>query len=229
MYINATNHFPTPDDLLATIEDYPFGALIAPGDPPIATHMPFVLERTAGEYGTLLCHTPRHDPVWRQFDGKTEMLVIFTGPFAYISPRWYVDGARVPTYNFKAVHAYGRPEVMRYEGDVVTMLRTLIERHEQRFGSGFGFDEIPQAVFDGLRPAIVPFRMRIERLEGKIRVGQNRTSRDRRSVVEGLRARGHDYDARVAEMMESGPVDPSAPRPLVADIPSDIIGGRAKR
>jgi transcriptional regulator len=229
MYINPTNHFPAPEDLLATIEEYPFGALIAPGNPPIATHMPFVLERTADDYGTLLCHTPRHDPIWRQFDGKTEMLVILTGPFAYISPCWYVDGARVPTYNFKAVHAYGRPEVMRYESDVVAMLRTLIERHEQRFGSGFGFDEIPQAVFDGLRPAIVPFRLRIERLEGKIRVGQNRTSRDRRSVVEGLRARGHDYDARVAEMMESGPVDPSAPRPLVADIPSDIIGGREKR
>ena len=229
MYINPTNHFPAPEDLLATIEEYPFGALIAPGDPPVATHMPFVLERTASEYGTLLCHTPRHDPIWRQFDGKTEMLVIFTGPFAYISPRWYVDGARVPTYNFKAVHAYGRPEVMRYESDVVRMLRTLIERHEQRFGSDFSFDEIPQTVFDGLRPAIVPFRMRIERLEGKIRVGQNRTFRDRRSVVEGLRARGHDYDARVAEMMESGPVDPSAPRPLVADIPGDIIGGREKR
>lgn len=229
MYINPTNRFPSSAELLATIEDYPFGTLVAPGDPPIATHMPFVLERSAGEFGTLLCHTPRHDPIWRQFDGNTRMLVIFTGPFAYISPRWYLDGARVPTYNFKAVHACGRPEVMRYESEVRAMLRTLIERHEQRFGSGFAFDEIPQAVFDGLRPAIVPFRMRIERLEGKIRVGQNRTLRDRRSVAEGLRARRQDYDVRVAEMMEQGPVDPRAPYPLVADIPTDIIGGRETR
>ena len=229
MYVNPTNHFSKPEDLLATIEEYPFGTLVAPGDPPSATHMPFVLERGDGEYGTLLCHTPRHDPIWQQFDGSTQMLVIFTGPFAYISPSWYVDGARVPTYNFKAVHAYGRPEIMRYESDVVAMLRTLIERHEQRFGSSFRFDEIPKGVFDGLRPAIVPFRMRIERLEGKIRVGQNRTLRDRGSVAKGLRARGNDYDARVAEMMEQGPVDPSSPRPLVADIPTDIVGGRERR
>jgi|SRR5579862_5717129 len=229
MYVNPTNHFPAPEELLATIEEYPFATLVAPGDPPIATHMPFVLERSDAGYGTLLCHTPRADSIWRQFDGQTQMLVVFTGPFAYIPPRWYVDGARVPTYNFKAVHAYGRPEIMRRESDVVAMLRTLIEQHEQRLGSGFRFDDIPQGVFDGLRPAIVPFRMRIERLEGKIRVGQNRTLRDRRSVVEGLRARGYDYDVRVAEMMETGPVDPSAPRPLVADIPSDIIGGREQR
>jgi len=226
VYVNPTNHFARREDLLATIDEYPLGTLVASGDPPIATHMPFVLDRTEGEYGTLLCHTPRQDPIWRQFDGQTQMLVVFTGPFAYISPRWYVDGARVPTYNFKAVHAYGRPEIMRHESDVIAMLRTLIERSEQRFGSGFRFDEIPKAVFEGLRPAIVPFRMRIERLEGKIRIGQNRTLRDRRSVVEGLRARGNDYDMRVAEMMESGPVDPRAPCPLVADIPSDIIGGR---
>ena len=229
MYVNPTNHFPAPEDLLATIEEYPFGTLVAPGDPPIATHMPFVLERSEGDHGALLCHTPRHDPIWQQFDGKTQMLVIFTGPFAYISPRWYVDGARVPTYNFKAVHAYGCPEIMRYESDVVDMLRTLIQRHEERFGSGFRFDDIPQSVFDGLRPAIVPFRMRIERLEGKIRVGQNRTLRDRRGVVKGLRARGRDYDGRVADMMENGPVDASAPRPLVADIPTDIVGGRERR
>jgi transcriptional regulator len=229
MYVNPTNHFPASADLLATIDQYPFGTLVAPGDPPIATHMPFVLERVAGEYGILLCHTPRHDQIWRRFDGNTEMLVVFTGPFAYISPLWYVDGARVPTYNFKAVHAYGRPEIMRYESDVLAMLRTLIERHEQRFGSSFRFEDIPPAVFDGLRPAIVPFRMRIERLEGKIRVGQNRTLRDRRSVAQGLRSRGQDYDVRVAEMMEAGPVDPAAPRPLVADIPADIIGGREPR
>jgi transcriptional regulator len=229
MYVNPTNHFPAPGDLLATIEEYPFGTLVAPGDPPIATHMPFVLERSESEYGALLCHTPRQDPIWRQFDGRTQMLVIFTGPFAYISPRWYVDGARVPTYNFKAVHAYGRPEIMRSESEVVSMLRTLIQRHEQRFGSSFRFEDIPQTVFEGLRPAIVPFRMRIERLEGKVRVGQNRTLRDRHGVIEGLRARANDYDERVADMMARGPVDPSAPRPLVADIPSDIIGGREQR
>ena len=229
MYVNPTNHFSKPAELLATIEDYPFGTLVAPGDPPIATHMPFVIERSEGEYGALLCHTPRQDPIWRRFDGHTQMLVIFTGPFAYISPRWYVDGARVPTYNFKAVHAYGRPEIMRHESDVVAMLRALIEGHEQRFGSSFRFNDIPKAVFEGLRPAIVPFRMRIDRLEGKIRVGQNRTLRDRRSVIEGLRARRNDYDSRVAEMMEHGPVDPDAPRPLVAEIPTDIIGGREPR
>ena len=200
--------------------------LVAPGEPPTATHMPFSLDRADGEYGTLLCHTPRNDTIWKSFDGKMQMLVVFTGPFEYVSPTWYEVGARVPTYNFKAVHAYGRPEIIRHEHEVVSMLRTLIDQHEQRAGSSWNFDEIPKSVFDGLRPAIVPFRMRIERIEGKIRVGQNRTLQDREAVMTGLRARNHDYDARVAEMMESVPVDPEAPYPLVADIPADIVGGR---
>jgi transcriptional regulator len=229
MYVNPGQSFEDPSDLLATIEDYPFGTLIAPAERLLGTHMPFVLERSAGVHGELLCHTPRNDPIWKLFDGKTEMLVIFMGPYAYISPSWYVDGAKVPTYNFKVVHAYGRPEIMAHESDVLDMLRRLVDTHERASGSGWSFDDAPVEVIAALRPGIVPFRMRIDRLEGKIRVGQNRSVADRHAVTSGLRARARGFDLKVADMIETGPVDPTAPKPLLAEMPPDIIGGRGRK
>jgi transcriptional regulator len=226
VYINPGQQFARCDDLLTTIEEYPFGTLVASQEGLIATHMPFVLDRSVGRHGGLLCHTPRDDPIWKLFDGKTEMLVIFMGPYAYISPSWYVHEAKVPTYNFKVVHAYGRPEIMEHETDAMQMLRRLVDEHERSSGSDWSFDKISVAAIAALRPGIVPFRMGIDRLEGKIRIGQHRCVADRSSVISHLRERGRGYDSRVADMMETGPVDPDAPKPLLANMPQDIIGGR---
>jgi transcriptional regulator len=226
VYVNPSQQFAHAGDLLTTIEEYPFGTLVASDERLTATHMPFVLDRTTGRHGVLMCHTPRYDPIWKLFDGKTEMMCIFMGPYAYISPSWYVHEAKVPTYNFKVVHAYGRPEIVENEADVTDMLRRLIDNHERSSGSDWSYEKIPATVIADLRPGIVPFRMGIDRLEGKIRVGQHRSIADRKSVVSKLRQRGRGYDSTVADMMETGPVDPAAPKPLLPNLPQDIIGGR---
>jgi transcriptional regulator len=229
MYVNPGQTFSNEDEMLRTIEEYPFGTIVAPERRLLATHMPFVLDRSVGQLGALLSHTPRNDRIWKLFDGTNEVLVIFMGPYAYISPSWYIEGAKVPTYNFKVVHAYGRPGIMDQETDVMDMLRRLVDGHERSAGSDWCFDRIPPATTAALRPGIVPFRMRIDHLEGKIRVGQHRSRADRMSVIAALRERRCGYNREVADMMETGPVDPTAPKPLLPEMPRDIIGGRGEK
>src|SRR5262245_58623650 len=89
-----------------------FGLLVSQVDGlPFATHLPFLLERTTGEHGTLVGHMARANPQWREASGQT-VLTIFSGPHVYVSPTWYEDEQVVPTWNYAAVHVYGRARVI---------------------------------------------------------------------------------------------------------------------
>src|ERR1700690_1372430 len=111
MYVNP--HFAETDlpVLHDTIEAVRFGLLVLCADGPRAAHIPFVLHRDEGRYGTLLAHVARNDPLARHLGSAGEALAIFSGPRAYVSPRWYPSGG-LPTYNFLAVHAHGRPRLL---------------------------------------------------------------------------------------------------------------------
>lgn len=76
----------------------PFGILIGQQDgAPYASHIPFVLDPTAGPDGSLFGHVAKSNPHGKMFDGENPMLAIFEGPHAYVSPRWYAPGNAVPT------------------------------------------------------------------------------------------------------------------------------------
>ncbi len=93
------------------IERYSFGTLISVIDgAPFATHIPFLLNPTQGDKGTLLGHVALANPHWRAFSEEAaHSLVIFQGPHGYVSPRWYVNAPAVPSWNYVAIHAYGSP------------------------------------------------------------------------------------------------------------------------
>src|SRR5207244_5542732 len=100
------------DTLHDFIERYSFGLLVSQvGGVPFATHLPFLLDRTAGPNGTLIGHVARANPHWRELASQTA-LAVFSGPHAYISPTWYEATNVVPTWNFAAVHATGRAELV---------------------------------------------------------------------------------------------------------------------
>src|SRR4051794_35885289 len=108
MYVPA--HFEQTDlaTLHAFIEDHSFGLLTSMLDGRLfASHLPFLLDRQAGPFGSLLGHVAKANPQWRQLAGQ-EVFVVFSGPHAYVSPTWYEAEHVVPTWNYVAVHAYGR-------------------------------------------------------------------------------------------------------------------------
>lgn len=152
-----------------------------------ATHLPLILERTQSAQGVLFGHVTRANPHWRAFDGKQEALAIFQGPHAYISPSWYITSPAVPTWNYAVVHVYGHPRRV----DDAAWLSNLVDRLVAIYEAG-----MPQP-WPGILPvdfkanllkAIVGFVMDIERIEGKFKLGQNRSVEDQLGVVRHLEA-----------------------------------------
>jgi transcriptional regulator len=103
----------------------------------VATHLPLLLDETRGEYGTLIGHVSRANAQWRETDPKAEALIIFLGLDAYVSPNWYPakqeTGRVVPTWNYAAIHAYGRITFFEDVERLRTVVTELTQKHEASF------------------------------------------------------------------------------------------------
>ena len=182
------------------IDGHSFGLLVSSlGGAPFVTHLPFLLERDGGPEGTLLGHVARANPHWRELEGR-EVLVVFPGPHAYVSPTWYEAEEVVPTWNYVAVHAYGSCRLLEERQAVAELLTRLVARHEGGMPTPWAFD--PAAAFPQRRlPHVVGFRVEISRLEGKWKVGQNHPPERRAKAARAL-AESADPDAReIARLM----------------------------
>lgn len=200
MYVNphfAERELPVLQDI---IEDVRFGVLVICADGPLAAHIPFVLHRDAGALGTLIAHVSAHDPLARHLDGEYEALAIFSAPRAYVSPRWCPSGG-LPTYNFLAVHAYGRPRRLEEPDVVLGHLSELVAVHERRFSQPWSLAAVDDEYVDERLPHIAAFTLRIDALQGKRKLSQNRTPEDRDGIVDGLRERGGDDESAIADVM----------------------------
>ena len=182
---------------------YNFAILITQHDgAPFATHLPFMLDAERGPHGTLLAHMARANPQWRDFASGGEALVIFQGPHAYISPSWYETHPSVPTWNYAIVHAYGVPRPIEDHDRLYRMLEALVDTHEAGFDQPWRMD-LPGDYMDKMMRAVVGFEIEITRLEGKLKLSQNRSEHDQRGVAEMLAASSDPLGADVAALMET--------------------------
>jgi transcriptional regulator len=184
------------------IEQNSFGLLVSQVDGlPFATHLPFLLERASGPHGTLVGHMARANPQWREAAGQTA-LAIFSGPHAYISPTWYEAEHVVPTWNYTAVHAYGRVEVIEDKSALLDIVRETVRIYEQAMPRPWSFD--PSSSFmDRLLGQIVGFRIKIETIHGKWKLNQNHPVERRKKVVRALRELDNENANAVAAMIEA--------------------------
>jgi transcriptional regulator len=172
----------------------------------VATHLPLLLDETRGEYGTLTGHVSRANAQWRESDPAAEALIIFLGLDTYVSPNWYPakqeTGRVVPTWNYAAIHAYGRVTFFEDTERLRTVVTELTKKHEAAFPAPWQVTDAPATYIDSQLKAIVGFECQIRRLEGKQKFNQNRSVEDRRGVIEGLRALEEERKLQVAELME---------------------------
>ena len=200
----AESDLPTLFDYL---DSHPLGILVsATSDRLAATHLPLILDRSAGPRGTLFGHLARANPQARALSsGTMDALVIFTGPDAYITPEWYATkretGRVVPTWNYVAVHAYGTlrfhegPEFLRDH------LERLTHRHEDGRTNPWRVSDAPDDYIAQQLKAIVGLTIQIDRLEGKWKMSQNRADADIAGVIDGLNASGIARDQEVAALV----------------------------
>lgn len=179
----------------AFIDAHSFGVLLTPDLE--GTHLPLVLHREEGVLGTLYGHVARANPHWRSLD-HAEALVVFAGPHAYISPRWYAQGPAVPTWNYAAVHARGRVRLLD-AGGTRRAVRELVAVHEP---SLFDDEALMPADFEArLLQAVVGFRLEIDSLDGKHKLGQHRRPADQRGVHRALGPASEDGARALAAYM----------------------------
>lgn len=162
-----------------------------------ATHIPMMLKRGEGKFGTLYGHVARPNPHVQLFG--SEALVVFSGPHAYVSPTWYSDRTtNVPTWNYAAVHCYGVP--MPSSEDQLAHLRHMVQRYEGARANGWSVDELRPEMRESLPRAVITFRMEITRIEGKAKLSQNKPRAERERVIEGLKAAG---ETKLAQCMQA--------------------------
>lgn len=172
----------------------------------VATHLPVMLEESQGEFGTISGHISRANSQWMESLPDYDALMIFTGPDAYVSPGWYPSkqetGRVVPTWNYAAIHAYGRPAFFSDAERLRDLVTRLTSKHEARFALPWKPTDAPPVFLDAQLKAIVGFEMPIRRLEGKHKFNQNRSAEDRQGVIDGLKQTGESKDDEVATFME---------------------------
>jgi transcriptional regulator len=166
----------------------------------VASHLP-VLVRSAGATLVIAGHMARANPHWRLMDGATPALAIFHGPHGYVSPTWYETAPAVPTWNYGVVHAHGSPVANEDAAFVRGVLEELVRRYEGSRENGWRPDRLPADFYDRMQRGIVGFELPVATLDGKFKLGQNRSVEDRRRTIAGLENSGSPEAARLAEFM----------------------------
>jgi transcriptional regulator len=188
--------------IAALMERYSFATVVThDGAVPFATHIPVLHHPAEGGYGTLLTHMARANPQWKHFADGREVLVIFHGPHAYISPNWYETRPMVPTWNYAVVHAYGKPRLIEDPIRVRAMLRELVDTFEDGQPQPYGA-QLTDEYIDQLSPGIVAFEIPISRLEAKSKLSQNRGAADQAGVISALEASADQTDRDLAGLMK---------------------------
>jgi transcriptional regulator len=182
------------------MRSHPFAVLVSPAEGTlVGTHLPFMFDEE-GPHGTLLAHMARANPHWKSWTSETEVMVIFGGPHAYISPGWYEDRVTVPTWNYAVVHAYGRPRIVTEPEEVRHMVFRLTRMYEPETG---GWDVAEsEPVLEAELKGIVAFTIPIDRIEGKFKFNQNRSRADQEGAAKGLRDSSAPMDREVSAIME---------------------------
>lgn len=183
MYIPKINELQDRDRILAFMQRYSFATIVTSVDgTPVATHLPFTIREEADTI-VLSAHFARANPQWKSFN-EQDVLVIFQGPHAYISPQHYEHTQNVPTWNYIAVHAYGKAHIVTDEAQGYAILEALMQQSEPAFLPQWA--TLSDQYREGLFKGIVPFEIRVTELQAKHKISQNKTVQERAQIISAL-------------------------------------------
>jgi transcriptional regulator len=208
VYTSQQNEETRVEVMQAHIRAHSLGVWVALGDGElIANHIPFDLDASRGEFGVLIGHVARANPVWRQLPAAVPSMVVFQGPQSYITPSWYPSkhehGKAVPTWNYVVVHAHGVPRFIQDKAWLREHVSRLTDRHEASRALPWAVSDAPEDYLEKMLGAIVGLEIPITRLEGKWKMSQNRSESDQLGVLAGLLGARNAQASGVAEVMRA--------------------------
>ncbi len=186
MYIPPAFAEDRPDELLAIMRAASLPILISPTTSGLAaTHLPLHVESPSRIIG----HVARANLHWREALPNAESLAIFTAVDGYVSPTWYPSktetGKVVPTWNYQTVHATGRLETIEDPSEILKIVTTLTNQHEAGRATPWAVTDAPPDYIAAQLKGIVGLVLHVTRLEGKVKLSQNKSMADRAGVAEG--------------------------------------------
>lgn len=192
-------HFMPPhvDVLYELVEKYPFGILFVNGKGGLdATHIPFELNRSEKEKGVLHCHVARENAVWQDLANGDQVLAVFRAVDAYIAPGWFPSKhefkRQVPTWNYLVAHVHGRVTIHDSERYVRGQAARLTRKHEANQEFPWKMTDGPKDYIESMLNRIVGIEIEITKIEGAIKLSQNREVRDLLGAGNALKAKGDD-------------------------------------
>ncbi|GAC1620224.1 MAG: FMN-binding negative transcriptional regulator [Nevskia sp.] len=209
MYVPKQFEETRPEALRALIRDYPLATLVTSGRRGIeANHVPLQWRPGVTASGILRGHLARANPAWREHDPAAEVLAVFSGPQAYITPSWYATkrehGRVVPTWNYTVVHGRGRLRVIEDAAALHVLVTSLTGQQESAQPEPWAVDDAPADHVERLLGAIVGIEIELTQLTGKWKVSQNQPDANRDGVVRGLEALATDEARAMAARVGAG-------------------------
>lgn len=199
MYIPSFNSFTDRKEIIAFMQRYSFASIITVmDDVPFATHLPFLV-REENDKLILRSHFAKANPQSKQVFGKTS-LVIFTEPHAYISPSNYETETSVPTWNYIAVHAYGKAIILEDVEQKAELLKHTIEAFEPAYYQQW--KGLPDDYKLKMMNGIVAFEMEVTDLQAKKKLSQNRTETEKQNIIDSLGKSVDTNEREIAEYMK---------------------------
>jgi transcriptional regulator len=200
MYIPKFNAFPDKNEVISFMRKYSFGTIItSENNLPIATHLPFLIEEKDDQI-IISSHFAKANSQALNVNGNTN-LVIFTEPHAYISPKNYPKDAEVPTWNYIAVHAYGKARLLNGKQEHLDLLERTIKNYEAEY-----FDQwqkLPHEFKSKMIKGIVGFEIVVTDLQAKSKLSQNRSEVEKENIIHSLSESPSESEREIARYMSS--------------------------
>ncbi|MEE8534585.1 MAG: FMN-binding negative transcriptional regulator [Kiloniellales bacterium] len=209
MYVPTPFRLEDPAAIRRVLADFSFALLVTAEDGvPEATHLPFLHEPDPEPRGRLLGHFARANPQGRALAEAErrgqEVLAVFQGPHAYVSPSDYGPGPpAVPTWNYVAVHIYGVPRLIDDLDRVRALVTKLTARHEAGRAAPWSPESLDAGRVDGLLRAIQAFEIAITRIEAKAKLSQNRDPEQATRAAAALEAADDPFARETGRLMRA--------------------------
>lgn len=208
MYIPKHHEETDLSVLHSLVRAHPLGTWATQGDGElVVNHVPFILDSSRGECGTLMGHVARANRVWQVFSKAVHSVIVFQGAESYITPSWYpskhAHGKAVPTWNYAVVHAHGLPVVVDDKSWLLNHLDQLTDLHEADQALPWKVSDAPPDYIEKMVSAIVGIEIPIAKLVGKWKVSQNRSTSDKLGVVAGLLAKESPQSKEMAALVNA--------------------------
>lgn len=199
MYTPEINSMTEKDEIVQFMKQFSFATIITAKDSiPVGTHLPFLISDKDGVI-ILSSHFARANVQWQEVENN-KVLVIFSGPNAYISPKLYDKKQNVPTWNYIIVHAYGRGTIITESDKVFNLLNATIDNYEISFRDQW--DSLPEDYKLKLSKGIVAFEITVSDLQAKKKLSQDKSDSEQLKIIDFLSKRKNTQENLIAEYMK---------------------------